>query len=181
MKAKIILVSLFLSVAFLSCKNETKKEEVQPIEEVKANTFDVTVDLILKKDDELVLFYKDESISYFVEDMTVWAGLKGSNAVQTAKFSVPEGISPNNFRLDISSKKEQEPIVIKSIGFSFEGRSFSVKGEDLEKYFTTNEFIKYDASSATVTLLKINDAYDPFFLTKETLFPEIERVRGVKL
>ena len=181
MKAKVILVSLFLSLAFLSCKNEIKKEEVKPAEEVKANTFDVTVDLILKKDDELVLFYKDESITYFVEDMTVWAGLKGSEALQTAKFSIPEGILPNNIRIDISSKKEQEPIVIKSIGFSYEGRSFSVKGEDLEKYFTPNEYIKFNPSTATATLLKIKDAYDPFFLTKETLFPEIERVRGVKL
>ncbi|WP_166921423.1 hypothetical protein [Flavobacterium poyangense] len=178
MKTKSILLSLLMIVSLISCKNAEKEK---PVEEVKANTFDVIVDLDIKKDDELILFYKDPSISYFDEKNTVYYGIKGKEESQTVVFSIPEGILPNDIRIDISSKKDQEPIKINSITLSFEGRSFKIDQKDLLKYFTPNEYIKFDEATGIATFINNGEKYDPFFLVKASIYPELEKVRGVKM
>ena len=80
MKTKKILLLLLLTTIFISCKDDKKTEE-SVAEVQKALTFDVTVDLIIKKDDELILFYKDNSISYFDAKNTVYFGVKGSERI----------------------------------------------------------------------------------------------------
>lgn len=178
MKAKLFFLNLFLMVSFISCKN---KEVEKPVEEIKANTFDVIVDLDIKKNDELILFYKDPSISYFDAKNTVYYGIKGKNESQTVTFRLPEGILPNDIRFDISSKNDQEPIKINSVTLSFEGRTFKIEQKDLLKYFSPNEFINFDENTGVATCIKKGENYDPFFLTKPTIYPELEKVRGVKM
>ena len=178
MKTKLFYLSLFMTIFLVSCKN---KEEEKPVEEVKANTFDVIVDLDIKKDDELILFYKDPSIAYFDAKNTVYYGIKGNANPQKIVFSVPEGILPNDIRFDVSSKKDQEPVKINSITLSFEGRTFKRGSKDLSKYFTPNEFINFDESTGTATCISKGENYDPFFTTKPVFYPELEKVRGVKL
>ncbi len=178
MKKQFIFLNLVLITLFISCKN---KEEAKPVEEIKANTFDVIVDLKIEKDDELILFYKDPSIAYFDAKNTVYNGVKGKPESQQIIFSVPEGILPNDIRFDISSNKEQNPITINSITLSFEGRVFKIAQKDILKYFTPNDFIKFDDSTGTATFFKKGEEYDPYFLTKEIIYPQIEMVRGVKM
>lgn len=178
MKKQLIFINLVLLIFFISCKN---KEEVTPVEEIKANTFDVIVDLKIQKDDELILFYKDPSIAYFDGKNTVYNGVKGSSEIQSLTFSVPEGILPNDIRLDISSKKDQDPIIINAITLSFEGRVFKIEKRDILKYFTPNEFIKFDEETGEVKFIKNGENFDPYFLTKPVIYTEIEKVRGVQL
>lgn len=182
MKNKIFFINLVLLAVLISCKNNEEVKQVdEEIIEVKANTFDVIVDLNAAKDDELILFYKDASISYFDEKNTVYYGLKGNSESQTVTFSIPEGIYPNDIRLDISSKENQEPIKINSITFSFEGRTFKIEQKDILKYFTPNEYINFDETTGTVNFIKKESGFDPFFLTKPAIYAEIEKVGGVKL
>ena len=178
MKKKLIFINLVLLTLFSSCKN---KEEVTPVEEVKANTFDVIIDLKIEKNDELILFYKDPSIAYFDDKNTVYNGVKGNAESQLATFSIPEGILPNDIRFDVSSNKEQTSVIINSITLSFEGRIFKIEQKDILKYFTPNEFIKFDEAKGEVSFIKNGESFDPYFLTKPTIYPEIERVRGAKM
>ncbi len=179
-KRNLIFINLLAVVLLSSCKNN--KEAEQPTkEEVKANTFDVIVDLNIQKDDELILFYKDRSIAYFDEKNTVYNGLKGKAESQTVTFSVPEGVLPNDIRFDISSKKGQEPIKINSIVLSYEGNNFKIEQKDLLKYFTPNEFINFDATTGTASFVEKDGNYDPIFNTKPAIYAELEKVEGSKL
>ena len=178
MKKKLIFINLVLLTLFSSCKN---KEEVTTVEEVKANTFDVIIDLKIEKNDELILFYKDPSIAYFDDKNTVYNGVKGNAESQLVTFSIPEGILPNDIRFDVSSNKEQTSVIINSITLSFEGRIFKIEQKDILKYFTPNEFIKFDEETGEVSFIKNGESFDPYFLTKPTIYPEIERVRGAKM
>jgi len=178
MKKKLILITLVSVILFVSCKN---KETEQIEQEIKANTFDVIVDLNIQKDDELILFYKDASISYFDEKNTIYNGLKGKTSNQTAIFSIPEGILPNDIRLDISSKKEQSPIVINSISLIYNGNSFKIEQKDILKYFTPNEFVEFDSNTGTARFLEKDGNYDPFFNTKPAIYIELEKLEGKKL
>ena len=181
MKAKIILVSFFLSLTFLSCKKESKSDNSVAVTEVKANTFDVTIDAVIKNDDELILFYKDESINYFDEKNTVYIGVKGNNLAQKVTFNIPEGVMPNDIRLDISSKINQEPIKINSVTLSFEGKQSIISQVDFLKFFKPNEYIQYNDASATATFSEKDGNYDPFFNTKPPIYLELERLLGKPL
>jgi len=178
MKKQLLFINIVLLTLFSSCKN---KEEVAPVEEVKANTFDVVVDLKIEKDDELILFYKDPSIAYFDDKKTVYNGVKGKSESQLITFSIPEGVLPNDIRFDVSSNKDQAPITINSITLSFEGRIFKIEQRDILKYFTPNEFIKFDEATGVATFIKNGENFDPYFLTKPLIYPEIEKVRGAKM
>ena len=177
MKTKLILTLLSFSTIFISCKND-KKDEAADLEVPKANTFDVTVDMVVKKDDELILFYKDQSINYFDDKNTVYSGVKGSEVSQKVTFSIPEGVLPNDIRFDISSKKEQQPIKINSITLSFEGRQFIIDQMNFEKFFKANEYIQYDAATATATCTEKNGIYDPYFNTNPPIYFELEKLLG---
>ncbi len=177
MKTKKILLLLLLTTIFISCKDDKKTEE-SVAEVQKALTFDVTVDLIIKKDDELILFYKDNSISYFDAKNTVYFGVKGSEVPQQVTFSIPEGISPNDIRIDISSKKEQEPIKINSVTLSYSGRVFVINETNIEKYLKPNEYMQFDAATMTVSMLEKDGLYDPFFNTYPAIYIELEKLLG---
>lgn len=178
MNAKSILINLTAVVCFVSCKN---KEFQEPVEEVKANTFDVIVDLNIQKDDELILFYKDASIAYFDEKNTVYNGVKGKPEAQTITFSIPEGVLPNDIRFDISSKKEQQPIKINSVTLSYSGKVFKIDQKDLLKYFTPNEFINFDAATGTASFIIKDGNYDPIFNTKPSIYVELEKIENSQL
>lgn len=178
MNKKNILINLLAIVCFISCKY---KDVQEPVEEVKANTFDVIVDLNIQKDDELILFYKDASIAYFDAKNTVYNGVKGKVEAQTITFSIPEGILPNDIRFDISSKKEQQPIKINSIALSYNGKIFKVKQQDLLKYFTPNEFINFEATTGTASFIEKEGNYDPIFNTKPAIYVELEKLEGKQL
>lgn len=180
-KMKSILLGAFAFFVLVSCKKDANKEAVNSETEVKANTFDVVFDLIIKQDDELILFYKDASIAYFDDKNTVYVGVKGSNQSQRITFSIPEGVYPNDIRFDISSNKTQAPIVINGLDLIFEGRIFHIDKKDFDKYFKPNEYMKYDPTTATATMSMIDDKYDPFFNTKETIYKELEKVLAQRL
>ena len=63
-------------------------------------------------DDELILFWKDKSISFFDDNHTIYQGIKGSEVPQKVVFEFQEGDIPNDIRLDITSKKEQNKIIL---------------------------------------------------------------------
>lgn len=181
MKLKLIITSLFLSLAFVSCKDQEKKEDVQAVEEVAAppTAFVVKMEAIVKKDDQMILYFQDENIPWFDEEHTVWANVKGSNDPQVITFVVPEEYIPTNFRFDISNNMDQEPIQLKSMTVAYVDKSFTIDSKNIDTFFAMNDFVKYDAATQTFVLSK-NDkgVYDPFFIGKEAIFPDIKKITG---
>ena len=172
MKTKIIIANLFLSIMFLtSCK-----DKVVEIEEPEIITFDVTIDVIVPKDDMLIVFYLDASDDWFSEKKTVWLGVKGSDQPQKCVFSLPEGVLPKDIRIDISSKKEQKQVTLNSVSLSYNGNNLMIQKQDIDKYFTGNEYIKFDAKTNVATLNKVGENFDPYFNTKPILYPEFQKL-----
>lgn len=180
MKTKLIAASFLLTLAFVSCKNEEKKESVAPaVEEVKANTFDVTVDVVLKTDDDLILYYKDGTNEWFVEEKAVWNTVKGKNEVQSVVFNLPEGVLPNDLRLDIGRNefKDLKDIEIKKITISYLGNKFEIQQDQIETFFKPNQFISYDAATKLYSFKKDEQGnYDPFFETKPEFYPQLAKI-----
>ncbi|UOK43161.1 MULTISPECIES: hypothetical protein [Flavobacterium] len=177
---KKIFLLLVVSVLSFSCgkKEANEQKEVQEEQEVvvNPNTFKVEVEGIFKKDDELILFWKDPSISYFDDKHTIYQGIKGSDSPQKIVFEFNEGEIPNDIRFDVSSKKEQNEIMLNYIKLEQQDRSFVIGKDKISHYFRTNEFAQLDSLSGKIVTKEINQAYDPILFTNPQIYPEMERV-----
>lgn len=179
MRTKLITAFFLLSLTLISCKNDDKKEVTTPVEEVKVNTFDVTVDLVIKADDDLILYYKDGTNEWFVEDKAVWYGVKGKDDVQSVVFKLPEGVVPNDIRLDIGRNeyKNLKDIEIKKIAISYLQNKFEIQQDQIGNFFKPNQYITYDTATKLYSFKKDDKGnYDPFFETKPEFYPELAKV-----
>jgi hypothetical protein len=181
MKVKFTIASVILTLFLVSCNQEKKEVVTEGKPEPKVETFDVTVEVIVKKDDDLIVYYRDETNEWFDEDHAIWQNVKGSDQVQTLTFSLPEAVLPNNLRFDFSKNPEQEPVKILKIKLSYLGKSFEVNEENMFKYFQTNEHVKYDTETKLFTPIKNEEGvYDPFLSITIDLYNEIDKlIKGI--
>lgn len=181
---KNVLVLSMVIFLVISCGNNAENKVNENIlEEVvkNPNTFKVEVEGIWTEDDELIIFWKDASISYFDEDHTIYQGIKGSDMPQKIIFELEEGFVPNDIRFDISSNKEQKRINLNYIKFEQHNRYFVVTKDKLENFFKPNEFIVLDKNSGIITTTIIDGTYDPILFTTPSIYAEIEKVLNTKL
>ena len=170
-------IFLLVTTIVLILSSCGKKEEVKD-ETVKVNpkTFKVEIEGVFKKDDELILFWKDKSISFFDDNHTIYQGIKGSEALQKVVFEFQEGDIPNDIRLDISSKKEQNEIILNYVKLEQESRSFMILKDKFTEFLRPNEYITLDDKSGLITTKEINGGYDPIFFTTPKIYPQMESV-----
>ena len=131
---------------FMSCidkKNEevATNEVVEEVVEVNPNSLKIEIDGVFPSDDELIVFWKDATISYFDDANTVYQGIKGGLNSQVVTFEIEEGINPNDIRIDISSTKGAKEIQINSIKIHKQDRSLIISKDQINEYFRFNEFL----------------------------------------
>ncbi len=160
---------LCVLLVFFSCKDHKI--------DTKSKTFDFVVDLVIKKEDDAILYFRDGSNEWFDEKHAIWVHVIGTEKAQKVKFSLPEGVLPNHLRFDFSKNPKQDPVRILNIKVSYNNHSFEIKEDDVLKYFNCNECIIYD--SATKTYKTIRDSkrvYDPYMLINEKFYYEMDNI-----
>lgn len=173
MKKFFFLVAALLAILSSCGKKEEVKDETL---KVNPKTFKVEIEGVFKKDDELILFWKDKSISYFDDNHTIYQGIKGSEAPQKIVFEFQEGDIPNDIRLDISSKKEQNQITLNYIKLEQEIRSFVVSKDKFAEFFRPNEYIRLENKTGYISTKEVDGNYDPILFTTPKIFPKMEAV-----
>ena len=104
------LSSLFiLTIMFLiSCKNDTKTGEINSsIQKELNNSFKISVNAIVKKDDFFQLYYFENKSENFTEEKSIWVEVKGNDKNQNIVFSLPKDIVPLLVRLDFGRNENQ--------------------------------------------------------------------------
>lgn len=177
MKTKNVLLTLLTFVMFVACKNE-KNAEAEGVSAEKAKeTFNVAIDLVIKKDDSLQLYYKDESMKDWTFDKCVTSVVKGSDLVQQVMFSLPQDVLPTELRFDLGSNKKQEEVEIKNFKMKFYEKSFEAKDTLFFQYFYPNEQIEYNRAKAIAKPLVSGDkVYDPIFISRPVLTDQINKL-----
>ena len=137
MKTRIILSVLLVTILFTGCKNEEKgKPNEEPNEEaVLSKNVIVTLDLTIKKDDDLQVYYTDKTSTDFNEKESIWQHVKGSEVPQKVVFNLPEDAFPTMVRIDFGVNKDQEDIILSGVGFEYLGKNFIVNSGLLPNYF----------------------------------------------
>lgn len=168
----LLVTTMVLSLASCGKKEEVKDETIK----VNPKTFKVEIEGVFKKDDELILFWKDKSISFFDDNHTIYQGIKGSEVPQKVVFEFQEGDIPNDIRLDISSKKEQNEITLNYVKLEQESRSFMILKDKFTEFFRPNEYMSLDSKTGKITTKELNGGYDPILFTNPVIYPQMEAV-----
>ncbi len=178
MKKFSVLLLFVLVFHFISC-DKSKNKEKDEIQQ-KKNIFTVEINAIINEKDVICLYYKDNTISFFNEEMSIYKNIEKSNVPQTITFELPENFIPNDFRFDLSHVNPNQTMIVNSINFSFEGEEFEINNVDLEKYFTNNESVVFNETDRSFSFLKPKEGnYDPFLTTTGQFYPLLEKLVGI--
>ena len=142
----------------------------------KNDSVEVTLDVIIKNDNDLILYYKDGSNDWFIDDKAVWVFAKGSQNLQSVVFRINLSTLPNDFRIDIGRNEfiRKGAIQIKKFVLKYDDNSLIIPEEKFATYFQGNQYVKYDEKSKSYILDKGYDGkYDPFFEATENFYPEL--------
>lgn len=180
MRTKLLTTALVLLGIFTSCKNEKSLDSLEVVKsEVSADTsFKVTLGVVVKKDDNLSLFYtEDGSIDFKGEP--IWQGVKGNDGVQEVLYTLPDGVFPTQLRLDFGMNKEQEDIVLKSVVLDYKGNKKEFIGASLANFFRADENKCTFNPSTGVIKAVVKDGvrqYPSLYPHETSLLPEINKL-----
>jgi len=172
MKAIKFLVCSLIIVFVVSCKNE--KEAEKPVVD---ETFTITLNATVAKDDNFQVFYKEsnDAAAPFEEKYSLFAAVPGGAQPQDIVFKLPEGVFPTQLRVDFGTNKEQSEIIVNKFKMSYKEKAFETNGTNFFDYFSADSvFVKVDkaASKATPFVTK-EGIYDPMFISQVALNNEI--------
>lgn len=148
MKTKFLCLVIVLSSFFLACKNEEKKDVIN--EETNIEKYTVSLNVVVKKDDDFQIYYTDKTSADFSEDESLWVKVNGSEMSQKVVFTLPEGALPTLFRFDFGLNKEQQDIKLESVEIEYFGKKFIVKGVEIANYFRPVDDTKVDFETGII-------------------------------
>lgn len=182
MRKIVLLLSIVTLTVLNSCKNEgsEKKEETldQTITEVKKDTvFTITLNATVLKDDSFQVYFKRNDEKIYEEVNSIFTEFKGSDKPQDIVFRLPDGVIPDNIRLDFGTNKEQSEIKINSLKMSYFGKTFETNGSDFFNYLLVEtKTATFDKDKATLKPLLVNGTYDPQATSEKALFEQIQKI-----
>lgn len=175
MKIKFLIPALFLSSVLLSCKDDKKKDEGKT--EEKVETFDVSLNMIVKKDDNFQIFYTDEATPNFDEIKSMWLPVKGSETAQDIVFHLPEDVIPTNVRVDLGNNAQQLPMKFNAFKMKYYDKSYELKDSLILTNFVIGEQLQYDKKTSILTPNQGKaKVYDPLLYPQDNLKDEIVKL-----
>ena len=114
MKFKIAII-IVLTLSLFSCKKEVEVKDApeKKVEnEVKDDFFRVGFNLIVKKDDNMHLYYTVDGSVKFEEANSVWMPVKGNEEAQDIVFVIPQGVIPSTIRIDFGFGKNSHGVYV---------------------------------------------------------------------
>lgn len=178
MKTKNILLGLLMLFILTSCKKEADKVEGDKNQVELKETFDVTFNLVVAKEDTFKLYYTEDESLNFGDDRAVSCVVKGSTTPQDLIFKLPPDVLPVNVRLDFGDNVDQGDVIVNSMKFKYLKNTYEKvfgPSEEITHYFYPLEAqIKIDNATKTVKLLKPKgQIHDPLMWSNQLLSEEI--------
>ena len=179
---RIVLSFIFVYFLMVSCdsKKETsvfegdnQPETEQPVVAEATAPFTVTVDLKMKQNDALQLYYTETPNGEYSEKMSVWRDYTAPD-MQQVVFELP--VKPSDIRLDFGKEKMNEATV-KSILLKIkDGGELLVDNDSLlNQFFSINEYVEKDDRLNFKFISKDGDKYDPFIYSRDNLTAELQK------
>lgn len=176
MKLKTITIFVLLFTLFTGCKNDTSPTVKPPGID---NNFKITLNVIVKKDDNFSLFYTQDGTTDFSKIKPLWVGVEGKENVQKVVYTLPKKAVPTQLRLDFGLAKNQENIFLKSVIIENNGKKRAINGAELAGFFIADvKKCTFNASNGIIKAV-IEDGvrqYPSLYPQEETLKAELEKL-----
>lgn len=125
--ARLVAFSFFL-FALIGCQKHSKTTD-----------FKIDLDVLIKENDSLHVFYTTTKSIDFNETDSFWKKIKGSKKNQIITLNFPDTIAPKQVRIDFGNNAEQKEIVLNEITFLYKKKLLNSKGKDIYRYFRVDE------------------------------------------
>lgn len=176
MSPKTITFVVLIVSLFSACKNDKSQNENQ--KGIDPN-FKITLNVIVKKNDNFSLFYTQDGTADFSKTKPIWVGVKGKESEQKVVYVLPKKALPTQLRLDFGLANNQENIILKSVIIENNGKKREIKGSELAGFFIADvKKCTFNASNGVIKAV-INDGvrqYPSLYPQEETLKAELEKL-----
>lgn len=180
MKSKILIVAVLFSALFISCKESKNIDSLDVVEtKVEDNTFKVTLNVIVKKDDDFSFYFTQDNSIDFTKIPPVWIGVKGKEIEQSIVCTLPKDVVPTQLRIDFGIKQNQEDIILRSVLLEYNGKTKLISGPELINYFRADETkCTFDNKTGVIkALIKDNKRMYPSLYPQEAILgPELTKL-----
>lgn len=180
MKTKFISLLILLTVFVTGCKNEKSIDNLDIVNpEVVDNSFKVTLNVVVKENDDFSLFYSEDGSSDFTKIKPIWISVKGSELSQNVTFALPEDVIPTQLRLDFGINKIQKDIVLNGVTMAYKGKSKTIRCPELVSFFRADDSkCTFDHLTGKIVAKVVNDIRQfPSLYPHETVLqPEINKL-----
>jgi hypothetical protein len=179
MKTRFIMCSILFLVVFSGCKNDKPLETLPVVTPPVVETFNVTLDVLVKKDDNFSLFYTTDGSIDFTKIEPIWIDVKGSELNQKITYNLPENIIPTQLRLDFGLNKDQEDIILNSVTMEYKGKSRIIAIPELVDFFRADESkCTFDFKTGIIVskIVKGEKSHPSLYPHEANLKPEIEKL-----
>jgi hypothetical protein len=148
-------IYLILCFVFISCKKEKSIDEsaLQNPETATAE-FVITMEVIVKEDDDFSVYYTQDNTINFVDE-PLWVHVSGKTTKQQVVFRLPENVYPTQLRLDFGMNETQEDIEIHQLKFEFKNQTKMISVAELSTYFRP-DLSKCTLHKGTITAIENN-------------------------
>jgi len=176
MSPKTLTFLLFTLTLFIGCKNDSTQNANKKSSDAN---FKITLNVIVKKDDNFSLFYNQDGSTDFSKIAPLWVGVKGKGTEQKVIFTLPKKVTPKQLRLDFGLAKNQENIFFKSMIIENNGKKRAIKGSELAGFFIADvKKCTFNASTGNIKAV-IKDGvrqYPSLYPQEESLKEELEKL-----
>jgi hypothetical protein len=180
MKKSILLLLSTITLVLVSCKKESSEKEDIVQEEVVDNAFNVVLDVIIKQDDDVALYYTTDGSVDFSKIEPIWQGVKGSPLAQQIKYKLPEGVKPTQFRFDFGMNPKQEDIYFTKVTFSYLGKEKVVACPEMVDFFRANDnYCTFNTETGLIQAKPNVDGkrvFPSIYPHEKNLQPELEKL-----
>lgn len=105
------------------------------------NTLKIELDTVIKENDSIHIYYKEDSTIDFNENQSFWKTVNGISKNQKINFIFPDSIHPKQLRLDFGNSINQKEVVINQITFKYKKEVFSLQGKEIYYYFRIDDSV----------------------------------------
>lgn len=119
---------MFASFFLISCKKESK-----------TNSLVLDIDAVIQTTDSINVYYTTNRSIEFNDLQSFWIKVEGSKKNQKIQIVFPDSIQPRQLRLDFGRNINQPEIIVNEAKFTYKGKSFDAKGEEVYYLFRVDE------------------------------------------
>lgn len=179
MKKSVLLLVFAMSMTILSCKKEKTEDSEAPKEEAITNAFQVVLDVVIKEDDEISLYYTTDGTVDFTKIPALAQKIKGSPTVQQISYNLPEGVKPTEFRIDFGYNPKQEDIYFNKITFKYLGKERAIACPEMIDFFRANDnYCIFDPVTGLIQAKTIDGKryFPSIYPHEKKVMPELQKL-----